>query len=127
MLEKAKIPNLSVFVVSSSQLGAEEKDTGNAIALMSGPRVRHYWDGEKRVGAAVQPLIEGLADPAWDFWMLYAPGAIWAEEEAPMPDWWEHRLWALGRSRADRLLDADRFAAKAQELSRSLALPRQVS
>jgi hypothetical protein len=110
-----------VFVISSSQLGAKEKDTRNAIELMSGPGVRHYWDGERRVGAAVQPLIEGLKDPAWDFWMLYAPGATWAKDKTPVPDWWEHKLWALGRSRPDRLLDAARFAAKAKTLS---ALPR---
>jgi hypothetical protein len=107
-----------VFVISSSQLGAKETDTRNAIKLMSGPRVRHYWDGEKRVGAAVRALIKGLEDPAWDFWMLYAPGATWAKDKTPEPDWWEHQLWALGRSRADRLLNADRFAAKARELSR---------
>lgn len=108
-----------MFVISSSQLRAKEKHTRNAIELMSGPRVRHYWDGEKRVGAAVQTLIEGLEDPAWDFWMLYAPGATWGEDGAPMPDWWEHRLWALGSSRPDRLLDADRFAAKAEEIARA--------
>lgn len=113
----ADIPNLSVFVISSSQVGAEEDDTVNAIELMNGPRVKHYWDGEKRLGTAVQRLIDGLDDPAWDFWMLYAPGTVWTEGAAPMPDWWEHNLWALGQSRPDRLLDAERFAAHAVELS----------
>lgn len=116
-----------MFVISSSQVGAKEKDTRNAIELMSGPNVRHYWDGQKRAGAAVQPLIEGLEDPAWDFWMLYAPGATWAGNKAPEPDWWEHNLWALGRSHADRRLNADRFAAKAQELSRMSRRERAAS
>lgn len=108
-------------MVSSSQLGAEEEDTRNAIELMDGPRVRHYWDGAQRVGAAVQARIDGLDDPAWDFWMLYAPGITWPAEGAPEPDWWEHRLQALSRSHADRLLDAGRFASKAEELASDAA------
>lgn len=119
-LRALNIPNLSVFVVSSSQLGAKEKDTSNAIELMSGPGVHHYWDGEQRVGAAVQPFVAGLDYPAWDFWMIYRPGVIWEAGAAPEPDWWEHQLGSLSRDFADRQLDAERFAAKARELATSV-------
>jgi hypothetical protein len=105
-----------VFVVSSSQLGARERDIRNAMQLMQGPGVRHYWDGERLVGAAVRRFVPGLTYPAWDVWMLYAPGATWADEP-PEPDWWEHQLSSLGHEFADRLLDAERFAAKAAELA----------
>ena len=118
------IDNLSVFSISSPQLGAREKDTANAIELMDGPEVRHYWDGERRVGAAVQRFVAGLDYPAWDFWMLFAPGATWGDE-APEPDWWEHQLGSLDRDFAGRRLDAERFAQKAAELAaRSAAQPR---
>jgi hypothetical protein len=103
-------------VVSSNQLGAKEADVANAIALMSGPRVRHYWDGERRVGSALEPFVTGLDGPAWDFWMLYAPGVTWPEQGMPQPDWWEHQLSALWDRFPDRRLDAGRFAAKAVEL-----------
>jgi hypothetical protein len=108
-----------VFVVSSSQLGAQARHVANPMERMDGPRVRHYWDGDQRVGKAVTPLIEGLDIPAWDVWMLYAPGATWGEGVAPAPDWWEHQLNALWDRRPDRRLEADRFAAKAEELTRS--------
>ena len=108
-----------MFVVSSSQLGAQARHVANAIERMDGPRVRHYWDGEQRVGQAVTPLLEGLDIPAWDVWMLYAPGTTWGDGVAPAPDWWEHQLNALWDRRPDRRLEADRFAAKAEELTRS--------
>ena len=118
MLEEKEISNLSVFVISSSQLGAKAKDAANSIELMSGPRVQHYWDGEQRVGAAVQHFVEGLDVPAWDFWMLYAPGVTWEKQGAPEPDWWEHQLSGLGPDFANRFLDAERFANQAEKISR---------
>ena len=119
MLEEKDISNLSVFVISSSQLGAEAKDAANSVELMSGPRIQHYWDGEQRVGAAVQQFVEGADEPAWDFWMLYAPGVTWEKEGAPEPDWWEHQLGGvLEQNYANRILDAERFADQAEKLSR---------
>ncbi len=86
------------------------------MQLMHGPHVRHYWDGDRYVGAAVQHFVEGLGYPAWDLWMLYRPGVTW-DAEAPEPDWWEHQLSSLGREHKDRRLDAERFVAKAHELA----------
>jgi len=86
------------------------------MKLMRGHYVQHYWDGDQRVGTAVQRFVEGLDYPAWDFWMLYRPGVAW-EAEAPEPDWWEHQLSSLGREFKERRLDADRFVGKALELA----------
>lgn len=103
-----------MFVVSSTQLGAEEDDIANVIGLMSGDNVRHYWDGNSGVGAAVQDYI-GIDFPAWDVWLLYEPGITWGDE-APEPTWWEHQL--MGLEVPERRLDAERFASKAAELVR---------
>lgn len=108
-----------MHVVSSSQLGASEDDIANARRLMDGPDVRHYWDGERRLGKAVSARLGGLQDPAWDVWLLYGPGVVWGDAPViPAPDWWEHQLRALMDRHPDRHLDAERFAAKAAELSR---------
>lgn len=119
MLEETDLPGLRVFAVSSSQLGAEARHIANAIERMNDPRVRHYWDEEKRVGTAVMPLLEGLDTPAWDVWLLYSPGVTWEDAGAPAPDWWEHQLNALWDRHPDRRLEAERLAAKAVELTRS--------
>jgi len=86
------------------------------MQLIEGAGIHHYWDGDQRVGAAVQHFVAGLEAPAWDFWMIYRPGASW-QNQAPEPDWWEHQLGALNRDFAGRRLDAERFARKAQELA----------
>ncbi len=88
------------------------------MKLARGDSVHHYWDGEQRVGAAVQHFVEGLDGPAWDFWMLYKPGATW-DDSAPEPDWWEHQLGSLSREYKQRRLDAERFATKAEALTGS--------
>ncbi len=80
---------------------------------MNGPGVLHSWDGERRVGAAVQPFVEGLDYPAWNFWMLYRSGVTWGASEAPEPDRWEHQLSSLRRDVPARELDVQRFTGKA--------------
>lgn len=89
-----------------------------AAALMADPRVEHYWDGEDRVGSAFTPHIAGLEIPAWDVWMLFAPGVRWEGEVPPEPTAWEHQLPHL-RHLPDRRLDPERFAATAVELARA--------
>jgi hypothetical protein len=103
-------------VVWSSQLGAEEHHARQAAELMLDPPVSHYWDPEQRVGAAFQDRL-GLSAPAWDVWLLFAPGSRWDAGAALVPAWWEHQLRVLDAPHPDRRLDPDRFAAKALALS----------
>ena len=107
--------DLSVLVVWSSQLGAEEKHVAEAAALMQDPRVRHYWDGARLAGKAFQAGL-GLGSPAWDVWLLFPPGVRWEAGQAPEPAWWEHQLRGMP---SDRRLDPKRFADKARELIRA--------
>ncbi|MGH9465527.1 MAG: hypothetical protein ACRD0X_07750 [Thermoanaerobaculia bacterium] len=122
------IPNLSVHVVWSSQLGAEAHHAREAAELMLGPGVRHYWDPEQRVGVALQDRLGfpagaelrdrgGRPTAAFDVWLLYAPGVEWAGAAPPEATWWEHQLRVLDRPHPDRRLDPDRFATKAAELA----------
>ena len=114
MLEEVEIENLSVHVVWSSQLGAKEKHVAGGAELMDDARASHYWDPENRVGTAFQRHIANLSSPAWDVWMLFAPGVVWQDDIPPAPTWWEHQLGGLD---PDLRLDPDRFARKAVELS----------
>ena len=110
------IDNLSVYVVWSNQLGANESHLPGAMKLMEDERALHFWDEHAFVGTAFAPYIERLQPPVWDIWMLFAPGVTWEEEEPPIPDWWEHQLTVLSHL-PDRRLDPVRFASKALELS----------
>lgn len=83
----------------------------DAAALMTDPRVRHYWDPGDRVGRLYAPVL-GTDEPAWDVWLLFGRDARW-EADVPEPGWWEHQLSGLP---AERRLDPGRFAEKAGEL-----------
>lgn len=83
---------------------------------MTDPRVTHYFDPEQRVGEAYREFFD-LPFPAWDVWMLYAPGVRWDEPEPPPPTWWEHQLSALSGRQPERRLDAARFAARARAMA----------
>jgi hypothetical protein len=114
LLDEVAIENLTVHVVWSSQVGAEAQHVAGGAELMQDERAVHYWDPNRRVGAAFRKHIVGLSSPAWDVWMLYAPGVSW-EGHAPLPPtWWEHQLPGLDPALR---LDADRFARKALKLS----------
>jgi hypothetical protein len=54
--------------------------------------------------------------PRQQVWLCLEAGCE-VDAALPEPAWWEHQLRALGREFPQRMLDADRFAAKAQELA----------
>ena len=114
-MEKDPSPKVAVYLVWSPQRGAHERNVAEAATLMPDARVRHYWDGDEVVGTAFRHAV-GMREPAWDVWMLFGPDATW-EAKPPAPSWWEHQQGGLPEK---RVLDGDRFLAKAQQL-----LPRQ--
>lgn len=118
-----------MFVVWSSQLGGAPRFVPDAMALLSDPRARHFWDGDRRVGSLFETLhLDGdtleLSAAAWDTYLLFGRDAHWrAGSPPPAPAWWEHQLGALP---PERRLDAGRFASKATELSSSSATASSV-
>ena len=116
-MEEVDIDNLTVYVVWSSQTGAKEKHVAGGAELMQDERALHYWDPDMGVGEAFQDHIANLGAPAWDVWMLFAPGVVWDEQLPPAPSWWEHQLGILMDEYGDLRLDSDRFAQKALQLS----------
>jgi len=111
-LEKDGSADVVVYVVWSSQSGAEERNVAEAASLVADRRARHYWDAGQRVGKAFQPIL-GTSDPAWDTWMLFDRNARWEGATPPRPAWWEHQLWGMT---SERYLDPERFARKAREI-----------
>jgi hypothetical protein len=115
-LDKVEIDQLSVHVAWSSQSGAKASHVASAAELMEDERATHYWDPDQNIGAAFQHHIANVGSPAWDVWMLFAPGLVWGEEAPPPPTWWEHQLSAV-EGYANLRRDTARFAQKAVELN----------
>lgn len=110
-------PRIHTFVVQVPALDAEEGHAADAVKLMLGPRVSHYWDPGGRTGLLFQ---ESLQIPlyAWDVWMIFEPGPRWESDIPPPPAFWQHQLGPLPE---ETRLDAEEFAAEVR--ARLAALP----
>jgi len=58
-------------------------------------RVKHWWDGDRDVSKVFGHGL-GLESPAWDVYLLYAPGIRWEGEQPPAPCYWMHQLAGPG-------------------------------
>jgi mercuric ion binding protein len=110
-----------VFVVWTPMLAGDDADEASrASASLVGPRVRQYWDPERRVGTSFRkdlfpdaasrmrasvpsghPFAEHLGhredtQPEWDIYMFYDAGASW-RDRAPAPTHWVRQTARLQR------------------------------
>ncbi len=106
-LRRTAEPALRAYVVWLPILPDDDQAAAaTAAERFVEPRVSHYWDPERALGAA---LGETLALPpreqgsshgvAWDVYLLYARGARWGEA----PAFWMHQLDGVPVALAPRL------------------------
>ncbi len=86
---------LVTFVVHVPALGAQEKHIPDALPLLNGPRVFHYWDGIGKSGIHFGDTLEPNGMYAWDVWLAYGPEDEWLETVPPKPEFWMHQLGPL--------------------------------
>jgi hypothetical protein len=94
-----KFPNaeISISIIWIRMLPGDSEETAkNSAALFNDPRVRHFYDPDKRSGKAIAGSIGCGGKVAWDFYLFYAPGSEWIKNP-PKPIYWMHQLsesWA---------------------------------
>ncbi len=115
----AEVPskNLAGFVVWVPMLGGRAGNVPEAMSLAPDPRILHYWDESNDLGVSYERVLPVPGGPAWDVYMLYAPGIVWSGSAPPTPSFWMHQLPITNAPR----LDAAVFAQRARAL---LALER---
>jgi hypothetical protein len=76
--------------------------------------VRHYWDGEQKLGRAYGRVVELPRGRklAWDVYFAFAPGTTWSAAP-PAPADWAHQLGLDER----HLGDGERLLESLQRLS----------
>ena len=65
-------------------------------------------DGRRAGEPAEQGAIDLVSEPAWDVYLVYAPGIHWEGKEPPRPTYFQHQLG--GRLPADQRLDGPKLA-----------------
>jgi hypothetical protein len=96
------------FVVWVPMLGGKASDVPDATTLQSDARVTHYWDGSNDLGAKYARILPVAGGPAWDVYMLYAPGIVWSGADPPKPSFWMHQLPITNAPYLDATVFADR-------------------
>ncbi len=67
-------------------------DAAQAIARsIADPRVRHFFDAEKRAGKAIASGLGGEGKIAWDIYIFFPKGSQW-KSCPPAPQFWMHQL-----------------------------------
>jgi hypothetical protein len=110
---------LVTFVVHVPTMGAKENHAVNAIPLLDGPQVHHYWEETGIIGQQYTDVMD-VDMYVWDFWAIYGPEHRWDSALPPTPDYYEHQLGVTsGTFRGfprERVLDAERFAAETRKI-----------
>jgi hypothetical protein len=113
LLAPGRFPDLRVFVVWEPAQGRDH-DTGAGAAsqlLRDDPRASQFWSESRYAGTAFRRQLGFTASPAWDVFLLFAPGVRWTAE-APAAT-----MMMNNRSPDQEVhFDAERLAAKITEL-----------
>ena len=122
--------DLAVAVVWLPMLPADdERAAQEAAHLVADPRVRHFYDGERRAGRAIAGSLgtDGAAGQiAWDMYLFYDRHARWPAAGAAAPPHsvdWLHQL--RGRAWADprRYRWGEEFASGLREAADRWVVP----
>lgn len=107
---------LHTYVVHVPTLGATAEHVPDAMSLLDGPKVTHYWNGTGMIGVRYQDVL-GLPVYAWDIWLIYDADAVWDRDLPPAPNFWQHQLGPL---RVGQRLDVKKFHVEVERyLSRT--------
>jgi len=70
----------------------DERSSRKAVALFPDERVKNYWVRSRAVGELFQAPIDLSGEPAWDVYLVYAPGILWDGDAPPEPTFFMHQL-----------------------------------
>lgn len=105
--------NLRVYAIWEPILRSDtEASAKRAPSLLPDPRVAHFWVASRDVGRMFQPAIALKTEPAWDVYLVYAPGVRWGDA-VPVPDYFQHQL--SGRLPKEQRLDGAVLVARLRE------------
>jgi hypothetical protein len=114
VLDTIDDPSLRVYVVWEPILGSDTAESAQkAPSLIPDRRATHFWTGSRDVAAMFQAPIGLQPHPAWDVYLVYAPGTRW-DAAVPAPEYFQHQLG--GRLPKEQLLNGAVLAERVRAL-----------
>lgn len=96
------------FTIWVPMLGGKAGNVPEAMTLALDPRVSHYWDETNDLGIAYERVLPVSTGPAWDVYLIYAPGIVWNGADPPEPSFWMHQLAITNAPHLDAAVFANR-------------------
>ena len=94
--------SLSIVWIPMLEGDTEAAARQAAEQFLPDPRVRHFYDPDRRAGKAIaQSLGGGEGEVAWDIYLFYERGDEW-DRVPPLPIDWMHQLVATSWADAAR-------------------------
>ena len=114
---------VKVYVVFEPVIGGQANDIPAAAALLRSPTSRLYWNPTGDFGREMSHVL-GYWNGyrwvyAWDTWLIYPPGATWADGAPPKPAFLMHQLGGLPHTAQFPHLDGRVFAARVNAMMAS--------
>lgn len=95
VVSKIDSQDLRVYAVWEPILKTDdERSSRKAVTLFPDERVKNYWVRSRAVGELFQTPIHLEGEPAWDVYLVYAPGIVWDGDVPPEPTFFMHQLGA---------------------------------
>jgi len=109
VLDTLEDPRLRVYVVwEPVQPADSEKLAADATAFLDDSRATHFWGASRFTGTTFKQAVGLKKFPAWDVFLVFAPGKYWSAE-SPMPDFFMHNLLGNDEVPKDRHLNGQRL------------------
>jgi hypothetical protein len=103
--------HLAGFAIWVPMLNGTASNVPEAMTLDPDPRVANYWDGSNDLGTIYERLLPVSSGPAWDVYMIFAPGVLWNGTDPPKPSFWMHQLPIANAPHLDSAVFAQRAEA----------------
>src|SRR5574339_187067 len=92
ILEENKTETLRGLIVWIPMLDTDNLAAANERETrFSDPRVKQFWDQDRRFGSLLSQTLKISIQIAWDVYLIYLPNHPWKTEFPPSPEFWMHQ------------------------------------
>jgi hypothetical protein len=118
--------DISVSSVWINMLAHDSEGAARVSArIIEDPRVRHFYDPERRVGKVIAKSLGGReTNEAWDIYLFYEKGSEWIED-LPTPTDWMHQLTGTSWADLAQYYTGDELVEELHKAMRKLKSPQR--
>lgn len=117
-------PNLKGTLIWFPQAPTDTKEVAGVQDSTVEPdnRLSGVWDKDSSFSRLFMKTLK-MKLPAWDVYLVYAPGTIWDKEKPPVPDFWMHQQGISSGADRYQFLNPKTFQERVGKLVKAADAP----